>query len=55
MRMPAILEDKSAWEEFSGNKVVLRAFHVLQCETGESGGGGGSGMMTPPATPRVLA
>ncbi|KAI4612400.1 uncharacterized protein J4E87_010301 [Alternaria ethzedia] len=58
MRMPAILEDESAWEEFSENKNVLRAFHVSQCEAGEGGGmiggggGGGGGMMTPPATPR---
>ncbi|KAI4638951.1 hypothetical protein J4E93_009701 [Alternaria ventricosa] len=56
MRMPAILEDESAWEEFSENKNVLRAFHVSQCEAGEGGGmiagGGGGGIMTPPATPR---
>jgi len=56
MRMPAILEDESAWEEFSENKNVLKAFHMSQCEAGEGGGmiagGGGGGMMTPPATPR---
>jgi len=56
MRMPAILDDESAWEEFSENKNVLRAFHMLQCEASEGGGmiagAGGGGMMTPPATPR---
>ena len=54
--MPAILDDESAWEEFSENKNVLRAVHVSQCEMGEGsgvfGGGGGGGIMTPPATPR---
>jgi len=56
MHMPAILDDESAWEEFSENKNVLRAVHVSQCEMGEGsgvfGGGGGGGIMTPPATPR---
>ncbi|KAI4640864.1 uncharacterized protein J4E79_011794 [Alternaria viburni] len=62
LRMPAILEDESAWEEFSENKNVLRAFHVALCEMGEGGGlvggrgggggGGGGGIVTPPATPR---
>ncbi|KAI4906363.1 hypothetical protein J4E90_010582 [Alternaria incomplexa] len=56
MRMPAILDDESAWEEFSENKNVLRAFHMLQCEASKGGGmiagAGGGGMMTPPATPR---
>ncbi|KAI4701113.1 hypothetical protein J4E89_010809 [Alternaria sp. Ai002NY15] len=56
MRMPAILQDESAWEEFSENKNVLKAFHMSQCEAVEGGGmigwGGGGNMMTPPATPR---
>ncbi|KAI4639122.1 uncharacterized protein J4E78_011010 [Alternaria triticimaculans] len=56
MRMPAILQDESAWEEFSENKNVLRAFHMSQCEAVEGGGmigwGGGGNMMSPPATPR---
>ncbi|KAI4675788.1 uncharacterized protein J4E84_009941 [Alternaria hordeiaustralica] len=56
MRMPAILKDEGAWEEFSENKNVLRAFHVSQCEAREGdgmiAGGGGGGVMTPPATPR---
>ena len=56
MRMPAILDDESAWEEFSENKSVLKAFHMSQCEAREGdgmiAGGGGGGMMTPPATPR---
>ncbi|KAI4941630.1 hypothetical protein J4E91_010661 [Alternaria rosae] len=56
IRMPAILEDESAWEEFLENKNVLGTFYVSQCEAGEGigmvGNGGGSGIMTPPATPR---
>ncbi|KAL1793826.1 hypothetical protein ACET3X_007247 [Alternaria dauci] len=57
-RMPAILEDESAWKDFSENKNVLRAFHMHMCEMDESGGNAvaaGVGTMTPPATPNMIA
>ncbi|KAI8938999.1 hypothetical protein NX059_004843 [Plenodomus lindquistii] len=47
-RLSAIMEDEEAWKEYAENKEVVRALHMHQCEMW---GGGGVGMMTPPATP----
>ena len=31
-RLPAIIDDDGAWEEYTGNKTVLKALHIYQCE-----------------------
>jgi histone acetyltransferase HTATIP len=30
-RLPAIVDDEGAWEEYSRNKTVMKALHVYQC------------------------
>jgi histone acetyltransferase HTATIP len=30
-RLPAIVEDEGAWEEYSKNKTVMKALHIYQC------------------------
>ncbi|EUC46617.1 hypothetical protein COCMIDRAFT_35729 [Bipolaris oryzae ATCC 44560] len=50
VRLPAIMEDKDAWNYYSENKAVLKALHSYQCgmqDTTRS-----SGIFTPPASPR---
>jgi hypothetical protein len=29
-RMPAIMDNQAAWEEYTGNKTLLRAVHVMK-------------------------
>ncbi|KAL6707840.1 hypothetical protein ACN47E_003740 [Coniothyrium glycines] len=48
-RMPCILQDQDAWQEFSNNKAVLKAFHRYQCEVAQFDSSDGT--VTPPATP----
>lgn len=31
-RMPAIIEDEGAWDEYVTNEVVVKAVHVFQCD-----------------------
>jgi histone acetyltransferase HTATIP len=48
-RMPAIIEDDGAWEEYTLNKSVLKAVHVYQCELRDDARSGA--ILTPPGTP----
>jgi histone acetyltransferase HTATIP len=48
-RMPAIIEDDGAWEEYALNKTVLKAVHVYQCELRDDARSGA--ILTPPNTP----
>jgi histone acetyltransferase HTATIP len=51
-RMPAIIGDEGAWKELMEDRKVLKALHVHMCEGREDSGG--SGVVTPPATPVAL-
>jgi histone acetyltransferase HTATIP len=51
IRLPAIMEDDDAWDEYSGNRVLVKAVHKCQVEMAEEGKGG-SGLVTPPESPR---
>jgi hypothetical protein len=55
--MSAILEDESAWDEYSKNKAVLRAFHKEMCEVGEGGARreAETGATAPLATRKMIA
>lgn len=48
-RLPAIMDDKGAWDEYSGNKTLLKALHVYQCEVLEAATA--HGILTPPVSP----
>ena len=48
VRMPAIIQDEDAWEEYAGNGRLVKALHARQCGGLEEGRGG---MLSPPATP----
>jgi histone acetyltransferase HTATIP len=50
MRMAAIIEDEDAWEEYYGNRRLVKALHAYQCEMSEAVPAS-SEMLTPPATP----
>ncbi|KAH7363678.1 acyl-CoA N-acyltransferase [Pyrenochaeta sp. MPI-SDFR-AT-0127] len=50
-RMPDIIDDECAWQEFSDNKILLKAFHTYQCEVPESESS--AGIITPPNTPNI--
>ncbi|XP_014555123.1 hypothetical protein COCVIDRAFT_103184 [Bipolaris victoriae FI3] len=49
IRLPAIMEDKDAWNYYSENKAVLKALHSYQC--GMQDIMRSSGIFTPPASP----
>ncbi|KAH9864574.1 hypothetical protein J1614_010509 [Plenodomus biglobosus] len=51
-RMPAILVDDDAWEEYAGNKELVKALHSYHCYHCDLlGVGSGTGIMTPPTSP----
>ncbi|KAF3051363.1 hypothetical protein E8E11_010392 [Didymella keratinophila] len=54
-RMPAILNGETAWQEYSENKAVLKAFHAhvarLEMPTQLIAAAQGSQCLSPPATP----
>jgi histone acetyltransferase HTATIP len=43
------MDDEDAWAEYSGNRAVLKALHVYQCEVRD--GLSSNGMVTPPVSP----
>jgi histone acetyltransferase HTATIP len=43
------MEDDDAWDEYSGNRVLVKAVHKNQVEMLEEGKA--SGLVTPPASP----
>ncbi|KAL7770947.1 hypothetical protein CFE70_000887 [Pyrenophora teres f. teres 0-1] len=47
-RLPSIMDDEAAWEDYSGNKAVLKALHIHQCEMID---GPAFGVLTPLASP----
>jgi histone acetyltransferase HTATIP len=51
IRLPMIMEDDDAWDEYSGNRILVKAVHKNQVEMAEEGKGG-SGLVTPPESPR---
>jgi len=48
MRLPAIMDDEAAWQEYSENKLVLKALHTHQCEMLD---GSAHGMLTLSVSP----
>ena len=48
IRLPIIMDDEAAWQEYSENKLVLKALHTHQCELLD---GSALGMLTPPVSP----
>jgi histone acetyltransferase HTATIP len=52
-RLPALIADDGAWEEYSGNKTVMKALHAHQCETREYSNSCAAVTVTvtPPVTP----
>jgi histone acetyltransferase HTATIP len=55
MRLPAILNDETAWQEYSENKTILKAFHAhvahLEMPTQLLAATQESHYRSPPATP----
>jgi histone acetyltransferase HTATIP len=49
IRLESIMEDDDAWDEYSGNRVLVKAVHKNQVEMLEEGKA--SGLVTPPASP----
>lgn len=47
-RLPTIMDDEAAWQEYSENKAVLKALHTYQCEMMD---GSAFGVPTPPVSP----
>jgi histone acetyltransferase HTATIP len=37
-RLPAVVGDESAWADLSGDKTLLKALHVYQCDLGHGVG-----------------
>jgi histone acetyltransferase HTATIP len=48
-RLPAIMEDEGAWDDYSRDRALVKALHAHQCELSEPASF--SGVLTPPSTP----
>lgn len=47
-RLPSIMDDEAAWQEYAENKPVLKALHAHQCGMLD---GSALGVLTPPVSP----